>query len=154
MIEHTDSADSRWILQTEFADSQSGIIGNCLQAAVASLLNMRLEDVPHFYEISPDAPSAALGAFLHSRGYYLIALSDTPFRPLGLYLGGGPAVRGVHHVVVMQGETMVHDPHPSNAGLIEMTDVLLIVPVDPVLRQTAVVKTGASVDHDVRNRAA
>ena len=35
------------------------------------------------------------------------------------YLVSGISVRGIEHVVIYQGGKMIHDPHPSNDGLVK-----------------------------------
>ena len=38
------------VYQTKFGAGNSNKPGNCLQAVIASLLELKLEDVPHFME--------------------------------------------------------------------------------------------------------
>jgi hypothetical protein len=49
-------------------------------------------------------------------------------------IAGGPAARGHQHSVVYRGvDELVHDPHPSRAGLIEVEDFTFITVADPKL---------------------
>lgn len=120
--------------------------GNCFSACVASLLELRIEDVPYFMGDTPqdwDRNSGIrLNAFLSPLGLFSLCLI-VPARqfescPIYMILGGqaerepgGP--RTPHAVVGFAGK-WVHDPHPSRAGLIEIEDVTLIVPIDPARR--------------------
>ena len=42
-------ARERWVEQTILHDPEKKNYGNCMQACVASLLNIPLNDVPHFH---------------------------------------------------------------------------------------------------------
>jgi hypothetical protein len=44
--------------------------GNCLQAAIASLLDMRLDDIPHFMSYGDDDWFKRYKEFLHESGYH------------------------------------------------------------------------------------
>lgn len=48
--------------QTILHDPQTGAIGNCMQAAIASLLDLPLDAVPHFAALSEEP--AEVGAAL------------------------------------------------------------------------------------------
>jgi len=37
-----------------------------------------------------------------------------------IYTASGPSARGVSHIVVYQDGKMIHDPHPSNEGLVKV----------------------------------
>ncbi|MBK8896638.1 MAG: hypothetical protein IPN66_05310 [Candidatus Competibacteraceae bacterium] len=39
--------------QTILHDKEAGLFGNCLQATLASLLHMPIDEVPHFCKIYP-----------------------------------------------------------------------------------------------------
>ena len=49
----------------------------------------------------------------------------------GYFLVCGESPRGVLHQVVYHGDKMVHDPHPSNAGITTVKDAFVLVPKDP-----------------------
>lgn len=97
--------------------------GNCWQTAIASVLDLQLEDVPHFIEIDD----------LHGVDWWDYSIDWAWFRGYELvdperhiytneyYLASGPSPRGnFWHVVVCKNGKMVHDPHPSQAGLVSM----------------------------------
>jgi hypothetical protein len=53
---------------------------------------------------------------------------DTAEVPDGYAIYSGPAARGLLHSCVGIGGEVVHDPHPSRAGLIEVTDYITLIP--------------------------
>ena len=119
--------------QTIFEDGR----GNCLAACVASILELSIEEVPNFRE-APHAETT-MKEWLAERGYSVFRytvlspeeLTTTFFdtgRGVYVILGGdGPRKnadgRTKQHAVVGvaagYGIKIVHDPHPSRAGLID-----------------------------------
>ena len=130
--------------QTIFYDPSvgpKGQRGNCLQAVIASLLELPLEEVPHFVgdDLDHDGDNnlewhwwKRLLDFLKSKGYQLYVIMDVKTRdglePDEYYLASGPSYRGqgIHHVVIYQGDKMVHDPHFSRQGVMEVTHIEVI----------------------------
>lgn len=104
-------------------DSPDGPLGNCLQAAVASFLELDLDEVPHFVLHKDWARHLRL--FAERRGYDLDCASAISPRT-GVAVG--PTVRGTHHAVVVENEVMVWDPHPSRAGLLHTDFVFTLTP--------------------------
>lgn len=145
------------VFQTILADPEradghntEGIAGNCYQAALASVLELPLEQVPHFAQ-DMERWQETSSAWLSARGIirsfyvdenlagltyplYIEAGSDWWGTPasgaiLGV-LGAGPSPRGpFRHVVVLSPESglMIHDPHPSGAGVLEVDEVELLI---------------------------
>lgn len=106
MIRHT---------QTIFAGDPRGIPGDCLRTAVASLLELPVEAVPHFALF--DAPGDWFEVFtmwLRGRGLRIQPLAEPDQECLAL----GRSPRDVEHVVVWGPRGLLHDPHPSRAGII------------------------------------
>jgi hypothetical protein len=103
--------------------NQFGSEGNCWQAAVASVLDLPLEAVPHFVKISDDGGQhwwLHTLDFLSDYGYTLEVIRehlDTD----EYYFVSGPSPRGqeLHHVVIYKNGRMVHDPHPDGTGVLE-----------------------------------
>lgn len=93
--------------------------GNCLQAAVASLLDLSLEDVPHFLE-DGDNWAESMTRFCRARGYEVFLQTE----PTQFGLAYGMSPRFVTHAVVYIAGKMAWDPHPSGAGLIGVTAYL------------------------------
>lgn len=120
MIRHT---------QTIFVNDPRGIPGDCMRAAVASLLDLPAEAVPHFALF--DAPGAWFNAFqlwLAGRDLRIRAMAAYQVTTRCLAIGMSP--RGVEHIVVWGPTGLVHDPHPSRAG-IEPRQFWAIDPVEP-----------------------
>lgn len=138
--------------QTTFSDPERGIRGGCLQACVASILELPLKDVPHFGQIAQDT----------NRGDYFVIEDwcvEQGLWPVEFTLKGGgfgapiycilsgPSPRGIvdksgiaieHSVVagapIGRAEIckMVHDPHPDRTGLDgPPSRVMYFVAMDP-----------------------
>lgn len=120
--------------------SAAGLPGNCLQAAVASLLDLELDDVPHF-AVYVDW-FAAMRRWARDRGgdftYFAFPVPEQYAdaweawsawgREHGAHvLLSGPSPRGPFwHVVVGDVDRrVVWDPHPSRAGLVEVRDAIV-----------------------------
>ena len=113
--------------------------GNCFSACVASLLELPLNEVPYFMgDDPPGQPSAwfeRLSEWLKAHGYWAIQIQlNTDWRPDGLCILSGKSPRGDFlHSVVANGTEVVHDPHPSREGVLSRDNVVILVPIDPVL---------------------
>ena len=118
--------NKRWIHQTKFGDE-----GNCARAAIASLLGLRLEQVPEFPLHDATAFWDGIELFLNSKGLTLFYMPQN-MRPDCYYLASGKSPRGRNHMVVARGSKIVHDPHPDGGGLLSFDRVYMIVPVDYV----------------------
>ena len=119
-----------------------GKAGNCVQACVASLLELPLSAVPHFFEplgetfheatdqAVADCWRGFFGFFdrfgLHATWVAAKANSAHGFP----HIVGGPGPRGVEHCVIRDGFEIVHDPHPSGDGLLKVSEVLELSIVD------------------------
>lgn len=106
--------------------------GNCMQAAVASLLELPLDRVPNFIEARDRGghEELAMRRFLLGLGFEVVRLPGNHVSE-GYCLAVGPTDRGTHHMVVVQDGELVHDPHPSRQGLRAVSFVYLLVPLDP-----------------------
>jgi hypothetical protein len=106
------------VTQTITLNDGSDLPGNCLQAAVASLLDLDLDDVPHF--VLHEDWLERLAAFADDGGYRIHYRSLTEPPPaFGLAFGHTSRSSEWHAVVVMNGE-VVWDPHPSRDGLVSV----------------------------------
>lgn len=98
---------------------------NCMQCAAAYMLGVPLADVPDFEKAGADAWES-FEAFFSERGF-TAELFPPSAEIVGDYLASGDTERGTSHMVVMRGGELLHDPHPSNAGLTSIQAVWLIV---------------------------
>jgi hypothetical protein len=121
--------------QTIFSDEKKGTIGNCLSTCVANLLDMNIEDVPHFAWHMSDW-FYVLYHFLEERGYSVksISIKTNPnwreeFKGLnGYVIVGGGSHRGFKngHAVIYKNGQPFFDPHPDNTFLTKEEDVYVI----------------------------
>lgn len=124
-------------------DPVSGVYGDCFRACVASIIELPTEAVPHIFfdgHEPPEAPAGVPGLpGWHRLNSYLARL-PVPLHALGFklpdaealeqwnislsehidahYVLGGFSVRACHHAVVGRRGQVVHDPHPTRAGLL------------------------------------
>lgn len=136
---------------------ERGIFGNCFQACIASVLEMNLDDVPHFAQLSVEKEVARgvppeiafkestdwwylLNDWLAARGLYYVQFGQADqwhediIARLGYHLIIGPSPRGDYdHVVVGQAGAIVHDPREdaNGAGLRSIRAFGLFIPRDP-----------------------
>jgi len=104
--------------------------GNCWSAALASLLELPLAAVPNFVEI--DVLGGPNWWWLTDKYLglldYEIKYARPNSVPAGFYLASGPSPRGtiecpIYHVVIAKDGKMIHDPHPSQAGIMLVDQV-------------------------------
>lgn len=135
--------------QTILHDPENGLVGNCFQAAVASVLELPLELIPHFVKDHPGEGSEWWIAFLEwlePQGLYAVNYGTTyeDGTPLldgtirGWHLMGGESPRDNHHSVVGWNGKMIFDPHPSRDGLSKVTEHVLFLATDPALAMRAI----------------
>lgn len=112
--------------------------GNCFSACVASLLEMPIDDVPYFMgDCDEDGGGGdwfdRFTEWLRGHGFYPVCLEN--YVPDGLHILSGKSPRHPEtqtlHSVVANGAAIVHDPHPSRAGILDRRDVVLLIPLDP-----------------------
>ena len=112
------------IKQTILHDPDNGQYGNCFQACIASLLEMPITQVPHFYEHGENG-SEALSKLntwlaLHGMGFFDISgnIGDIFKNNANTYhiISDYSPRNNFHTVIGLNGE-MVFDPHPSNDGI-------------------------------------
>jgi histidinol-phosphate phosphatase family protein len=116
----------RCVDQTKFGVPE----GNCFSACVASILHIPLTDVPAFCKY--ENWWERFNEWLKSYGYYasIIRYSET-WSPEGFHILSGKSPRGdFQHSVVAMGGDIVHDPHPSRAGVETRIDQIFIIPTD------------------------
>ena len=110
-------------------DPDRGQVGDCVRACLATLLNRALLDLPHFAQDYPDVLelNRAINDWLRAEhGLHLIEIDYESFQDwLDFNVAGsvrhiiyGYSPRHIRHAVVGIDGVMVHDPHPSKAGLL------------------------------------
>lgn len=100
-------------------------IGDCLKCCVASILELPYETVPHF--VKGDRWYGvpwfhALWDFLRPMGLDAICFDGDSWGPndpeFAIVSGQSPRYACTHAVVYQRGKGLVHDPHPSKAGIL------------------------------------
>jgi hypothetical protein len=105
-------------------------VGNCHQAAVASILGLSLDDVPDFGQ--EQDPEGSYVKFVGDLGFLVLK------PPVGMgsqlncyYLAFGPSiVTGNSHVVVYRDGKLAHDPHKGRNGLSSVKSIHVLVPME------------------------
>lgn len=126
--------------------------GNCYQVCVACILDLPVEEVPHFYGETDDIDlaNANIVKYLAAQGCYQIYMDWGYF--MGLYqkqlirlpegnlvILGGKSPRGdFEHAVLGTVNpdgtyTIVHDPHPTDAGLVGEPTAIEMITYVPVV---------------------
>lgn len=107
------------VTQTITIGDGSGRPGNCLQAAVASLLELPLDEVPHFIECDGGEDwLERLVAFGAAHGYRVVYRGE----PVAFGLAFGRSTRNASHAVVVIDGQVAWDPHPSRDGLVSISN--------------------------------
>ncbi len=118
--------------QTILHDEMAFRSGDCYRACVASILEIPVEEVPHFAELYQDNMYNEAEKWFASRGVYSIRLFIKDFSQNRIFLWGmgahaivsglSPRGKNVHHSIVGHADgynvTMVHDPHPDRTGIV------------------------------------
>lgn len=108
--------------------------GNCFAAAIASILELPLTEVPNFetlFGINDTYYYEVLHKWLGHLGYEIYTDekfkcfhgddSKSEFKELlkdKYYLVSGKSPRGVQHICIYKNGIMVHDPHPTREGIL------------------------------------
>lgn len=112
------------IKQTRLGDKE----GNCLEACLASLLELGIDNVPvcgdkeNWFEILNNW-------LIFEFGLYMVVMKIRPqFVPKGYHMiwGEGPRYKDVDHSVVGLHGKIIFDPHPSNEGLVKKNEYVVL----------------------------
>lgn len=124
------------IKQRNKHDPDNGVYGDCHRAAVASILDLSLDEVPHFMDglgsDDGDEFNRRQDAFLETLSLTSITVPFAPpagglndllvvlgnCNPGRLYLVGGESARNCGRTVIAGDGKIVHDPSPEGDGLI------------------------------------
>jgi hypothetical protein len=105
-------------------DPSNNKIGDCYRACIASILELNIEDVPHFMIQEPRQRIKSLLQFLGEYGYTLYSvegLVDYTYPDENDYYivsGISPKDSKIKHAVIGYNGKIVHDPHPDKSGII------------------------------------
>lgn len=120
----------------------SGRTGDCLRASVATLLQIDPVRVPHFSEFADWM--GAVRCWRDDLAFRFRIRPETKLFPVeGVVgewvVGCGRSPRGHLHAVVLSAVdgSLVHDPHPSRAGLIGPVGPIILTPDDGELSDTS-----------------
>jgi len=109
-----------------------GIYGDCWRTAVACLLGLSRDEVPHVHA-GDHRLSENIATFLNERGLHVIKvgipghLSVEKALNMPTYWSDQPCMfvgesrTGVNHVVIVHGGQIIHDPSLTDAGIIGPT---------------------------------
>lgn len=118
--------------QEFLSDPDVGVVGDCWRACIANLIGWPLVQVPHFVRDCGDDWLMATGRWIRTEvGLQLRVETDPrfPFTPgdSALVILAGPSPRGVLHAVLGdRNGDIVHDPHPSRAGILSVEGVFYL----------------------------
>lgn len=122
--------------------------GNCFPACIASILEIPLEEVPHFFKEEADIINAIYKTkdFLNKRGYNFycfwkvgdsfVDIAPCPTKEFksiddkltSFWIAGGPIKEEPNcgHAVVYYGNEMVHNPNPKSSGINEVNTYFVL----------------------------
>lgn len=115
------------VFQDKFYDPRVPTKGNCTQAAIASILEKELDEVPNFVE--EEYFWTSIKDYLYARGFKLTE-HHKDHVPDGYYLVSGLSPRDVLHMVIYLDGELAHDPHPSGAGILGPDRIFSLDPHD------------------------
>jgi hypothetical protein len=121
------------VYQTIISDEAAGIHGNCFPACLASIMELPLEQIPDLQTPKSEWFNV-LWTFLLKNGYEFLGTGtkeDALSYPTGIdgyYIVNGSSPRGFKrgHAVVFKNGVMVHDPHVSGLGVIDIWNYFMI----------------------------
>lgn len=129
---------STFVDQEHFHDPDTGAVGDCWRACIASVIGCPTAEVPHFVRDHGAEWFEATNAWLAERFGETVVYAPVETwppdlstrRPYVILNGGSP--RGEFaHCVVADAATgdIVHDPHPSRDGITCITGAFALIPV-------------------------
>lgn len=123
------------VKQTILSSEDGTVKGNCMSACLASILELDINDVPHFADMHVDEWGIKFHEFLYQHNCRMYGtihnIDELKTYPGidGYVLVCGPSyrihVKNGHSVIYRYGE-FVFDPHPSNEGLKEFEYAYMI----------------------------
>lgn len=113
-----------YVMQTRFGDPD----GNCLEACIASITGIGIEEVPHFLG---DDWAYQYRKWLFNAGWHwqFFFVGEIP-TPIGLVIANGESPRGLGHSVLYREVKLAHDPHPEGGGILSVDSWIIIEPTE------------------------
>lgn len=116
----------------EIKQTKFGKEGNCLEACIASLLEIDINSIPCYKEKNWNV---LLNEWLiKNHNCYLLPLDAKEclisFRKImknTIYIASGNSPRNMFHAVLYKNNKMIFDPHPSNEGIEKIECIDFIV---------------------------
>jgi len=123
------------VQQTIFDDTY----GDCFRACVASIFEFPIEEMPNFWEQTQDVSEfwkLNNEWLVKNKGVkcvsFQLSMDDMHVIEDLLCVACAKSPRGDMDHAVVWNNGLIHDPHPSNAGLAEEPDTFTIfIPTDP-----------------------
>ncbi len=106
--------------------------GNCYPAVLASLLEMNVDDViqiQEYYVLKYEYWRHELDLWLEKKGYKEIYIEGHLYDD-EYYMVSGKSSRGCRHVCIYQNGKLIHDPHPSNEGLLDEDSYNILIKIN------------------------
>ncbi len=107
-------------------------------ASMATLLEIPLRDCPDIFDLCGGDEKRIerewwdiTVRFLLEHDYYPALIDSRYGAPKGYCLAGGKSERGLWHSCVTLDGEIIHDPHPSRAGLETREDYIVLIPLIP-----------------------
>ena len=115
------------VMQTVLYQDKPRVYGDCMRASIASLLDLPIEDVPHFLQLAEGHVVEfydLIEEFLEARGISVLWQHELAYHwregdPSVYHLMSGPSPRhaGVSHCIVGRNGHPYFDPHPDQTML-------------------------------------
>jgi hypothetical protein len=127
------------IWQTRFEDKS----GDCLSAAIASILEWDLDEIPNF-SFYGNQFYPKLWEWLKERNIGIMAIDNIP---TGFHLikVRSPRVSGAYHELVGLNGERIHDPHPKGNCEGELFCYEILYPINPAM---SFIRTGERYKYD------
>lgn len=114
------------VYQTIFTDEKNGIAGNCLQAAIACILELDINEVPHFVQIYDNEYYYHMDMWLNEKGYETINEGYVSKDEHYIAVGKSPRFEHGTHCCIYKAGEFVFDVHPKGGGIEGVNWVIII----------------------------
>lgn len=120
------------VYQSTFSDKETGEKGNCWAACLSSLLEIPIKDCLDVNSLPENTHWAeATQEFLSEFGLdYEVYNYTIPPKGYSIMIGRSPRGEYGHSCIAFNGK-LFHDPHPSNAGVVNVSQFWALIPAAP-----------------------